>query len=56
MKVKVNIINTRCIIMSEAVTVTNLMMMTLILSFRGIACEGQTHTKTQTQTWVGILT
>ena len=49
-KVKVSIISTWCILMSEAVTVPNLMM--TINSFQGIACEGQTrtHTRTHAQT------
>ena len=43
MKVKVNIINTWCILMSEAVIMHSLMMKN---SFWGITCEGHTHTHT----------
>ena len=48
MKVKVDIINTWYILMSEAVTVPSLTMMTN--SFRGIACEGHTHIARDTHT------
>ena len=55
-KVKINIINTWCIIMSEAVIVLNLMTMTTDFNtFWGIACEGQAHADTHTQTWLGFL-
>ena len=44
MKVNVNIMNTQCIIMSEAVTAPSLMMTTLIVSEESLARE--THTQT----------
>ena len=47
-KVKVNIINKRCILMSETVTVPNLMLTALIVSEESPACEGHTHTHTHT--------
>ena len=43
MKVRVNIINTRCIIMSEAVTVPSLTMMTSTVSEASLARDTQTH-------------
>ena len=46
MKVKINMINSWCILMFEAVTMPSLMIMTN--SFWGIACEGHTHICTQT--------
>ena len=46
MKVKVNIIITSCILMSEAVTVPSLMMMTSIISEESLARD--THTQTDT--------
>ena len=49
MKDKGNVIYTWCIPMYEVVTVPSLTMMTWN-SFRGIACEGQTHTQTDRQT------
>ena len=54
-KVKVNIINTWCISMSEAVTVWRLMMMTSIASEDSIAFEGHTQTQTDRQTDSGRL-
>ena len=44
MKVKVNIINMRCILMSEAVTMPSLMMMTV--SEESLARDTHTHTHT----------
>ena len=49
MKIKVNIINTQCILMSEAVTVPNLTMMTSIVSEESLARDRHntgTHTGT----------
>ena len=46
MKVKVNVINTSCISMSEAVTVPSLMMMTSIVSKESFAWDTHTHTYT----------
>ena len=43
MKVKVNIINTWCILMSEAVTVPSLMMMTSLVSEESLASDRHTH-------------
>ena len=50
MKVNVNIINTVCIIISEAVTVPSMIMMTLILSEESLAREIHTDTDTHTHT------
>ena len=51
MKVKVNIMNTRSITMSEAVNVPSLMMMTLIVSEEArLAREIHTHTHARTHT------
>ena len=52
MKVKVNIINTWCIITSEAVTVPSLTMMTLIVSEESLVQEthAPTHPPTHTHT------
>ena len=49
MKVKVNIINTWCILMSEAVTVLSLMMMTLIVFEESLARGRHTHRHTKTR-------
>ena len=46
MKVRVNLINTWCIVMSAAVTVPNLMM-TLIISEESLVRDTHTHTHTQ---------
>ena len=46
MKVKVNIINICCILMSEAVIVPNLMMVTLIVSEKSLVSDTQTQTCT----------
>ena len=43
MKVKVNISNTRCILLSEAVTVPSLMMMTSIVFEESLARDIHTH-------------
>ena len=49
MKVKVDVINTWCILMSEALTVPSLMIVTSTHNnFRGIACEGHTQIDRQT--------
>ena len=48
MKVKANIINTWCIIMSEAVTVPRLMMMASIVSEESLARDARTHTHART--------
>ena len=50
MKAKVNIINTCCIIMSGAVTVPNLKMMTLIVSDGLLARDTHTHTHARART------
>ena len=51
MKVETNIIDTRCIIMSEADTVSNLMNMTWIASEESLATYTHIHTDTyNTQT------
>ena len=52
MNIKVNTITTICSTMSEAVTVSNVMMVTLISSEESLARDRHTHihTKTQTQT------
>ena len=50
MEVKVNIINTWCILVSEAVTVPNLMMMTLIVSEESLARDTDTQTDWLTHT------
>ena len=47
MKVQVNIINMRCIPMSEAVIVPNLTMMTLVVSEESLARDRHTDTATQ---------
>ena len=44
MKVKVNVINTWCISMSEAVIVLSLMMMTSIVTEESLARDTHTHT------------
>ena len=49
MKVKVNIINTGCIPMFEAVTVSSLMMMTLIVSEELLARDRETNRQTERQ-------
>ena len=49
MKVTINITNTRCIPMSEAVTVLNLMMVTLIVSEESLARDRQTDRQTDRQ-------
>ena len=54
MKVKVNIINTRCITVSEAVTMPSLMMMTSILSEESVARNRHTHTHRDTYR-LGVL-
>ena len=46
MKVKVNIINTRYILMSEVVTMPSLMMMTLTVSVELLARDARTHAHT----------
>ena len=43
MKVNVNTINTWCILMSEAVSMPSLMMMTLIVSEELLARDARTH-------------
>ena len=48
MKVKVNIMNMRCNIMSEAVTIPSLMMMTSIVSEESLARDTQTDRQTDT--------
>ena len=48
MKDKVNINNTRCILMSEAITVPSLMLMTVVVSEESLAGDRHTHTLTQT--------
>ena len=50
MKVKVNMINTYCITMSEAVTMLSLMMMTSIVSEELLARDAQTDRQTDTHT------
>ena len=45
-KVKVNIINMRCILKSGAVTVLSLMMMALKETEESLARDGQTNTHT----------
>ena len=50
LKLNVNIINTWCILMSEAVTVPSLMMMTLIVSEESFARDTHTYTHTHTHT------
>ena len=58
MKVTVNIINTWCILVSEAVTVPSMMMMALLVSEESLARDRHTdrqtdteiHTHTHTQT------
>ena len=54
MKVKINIISTRCILMSEAVTMPSSMMMTLIVSdesrAKGTHTNTHTHAHTHTHT------
>ena len=47
MKVKVNIIKTGCILMSEAVTVSSLTMMTSTVYEESLARNTHTHTHTQ---------
>ena len=49
MMIKVNIINTRCILVSEAVIVQSLMIMTLIVSEESLARNTDTHTHTHTR-------
>ena len=49
MKVKVSIINKRCITMSEAVTMPSLTMVTLTVSDKSLAKDRQTDTDTDTQ-------
>ena len=46
MKVKLNIINMRCIIMSEEVTVPSLIMMTSPVFEESLARDTHTHTHT----------
>ena len=53
MKIKVNIINTRCISMSETVTMPSLMTMASTVSEESLA--GDTHTYTHTQTDFGLV-
>ena len=48
MKVKINIINIRCILMSEAVTVQSLMMMTLTASEESLTRNTDRQTERQT--------
>ena len=48
MKVKVNIINTRYLTMSEAVTVPRLITMTSIVSKESLAMDTHTHIHTYT--------
>ena len=52
MKVKVNIINTWCIIMSEAITVPSLMLMTSTVSQESLARDmhARTHARTHRHT------
>ena len=50
MKVKVNIITTLCILMSEAVTVPRLMMMTSKVSEESLAMHPRTHAQTHVHT------
>ena len=50
MKVKVNIINTRCFAISDAVTVPNLMMITLIVSEVSLARDTHKHRHRHTHT------
>ena len=52
MTVKVNIINIWCILMSVAVTVPNLMMMTLTVSEESLA---GTHTQTYRLAYVNLF-
>ena len=47
MKVKDNIINTRCILMSEAVTVQSLTVMTSTISQESLARDRHTHRQTR---------
>ena len=54
MKVKVSIINTGCIILSQAVAVPSLMMMTLILSEESLARELHTARLTDTGEMVSL--
>ena len=55
MKVKVNIVNTRCIGMCEAVTMPSLMMITSIVSEESLARDTHTATATDRQTDFGLV-
>ena len=56
MKIKVNIINTWCILMSEAVTEPTLMTMTLIVSEELYARDRHAHRQTHKHTHLGSCT
>ena len=59
MKVKVNIMTTSCILLSEAVTVPGLVMMTATVSEESLAIDRHTdrdrQTHTHTQTDMGLV-
>ena len=56
MKVKVNTINTRCILMSEAVNAPDVMMMTSIVSGESLAMDRHTDRQTHTHMDSGSCT
>ena len=55
MKVKVNIVNTWCINMYEAVSIPSLMMITSTVSDKSLARYMHTHTHTHTHKHTDIL-
>ena len=50
MKVKVNVINTWCILMADAITVSNLIVIVSLVSEIWLATDRQTYRQTDTHT------
>ena len=55
MQVTVNIINTRCTLMSQAITVPSLIIMTLIVSEESLARDRHTDRQTHIHTNTGLV-